>query len=80
MARKDEIFMSFLKHEIIQEQYNIPPADLPKTIQEGLDSKHAIIKTLAVVVENTEGPNNILTDKALYAQITQFLNLETNDY
>jgi len=73
MARKDDIFISFIKHELISEQYSLSAADLPNNLKEGLKSEHTIIKAIAIIVENTDGAN-FLADKALYAQITQFLN------
>jgi hypothetical protein len=73
MARKDDIFISFIKHELITEQYDLIKTDLPHNLKDGLKSEHSIIKAIALIVENTEGVNP-LSDKALYAQITQFLN------
>lgn len=73
MARKDDIFISFIKHELITEQYDLTETDLPHNLKDGLKSEHTIMKAIALIVENTEGVNP-LSDKALYAQITQFLN------
>ncbi|MEO7977695.1 hypothetical protein [Flavobacterium sp.] len=76
MARKDDIFISFIKHELIREQYNLTESDLPLNLKDGIKSDHTIIKAIALIVENTEGINP-LSDKALYGQITQFLNEAT---
>ena len=76
MARKDDIFISFIKHELITEKYNLSDEDLPQTLQQGLNSEHTIIKAIALIVESTEGINP-MSDKALYGQITQFLNEAT---
>lgn len=76
MARKDDIFVSFIKHELISEKYNISENDLPHNLKEGLNSKHTIIKAIALIVENTESLNPS-SEKALYGQITQFLNEAT---
>lgn len=73
MARKDDVFMSFIKHELISEKYDLKEDDMPNSIKEGLKSEHTIIKAIALIVENAEGINP-LSDKALYGQITQFLN------
>lgn len=73
MARKDDIFISFIKHELISEKYELTETDLPHNLKGGLKSEHAIIKAIALVVENTEGLNP-LADRSLYVQITQFLN------
>ncbi|WP_374175279.1 hypothetical protein [Flavobacterium tructae] len=76
MARKDDIFISFIKHELIREQYDLTESDLPLNLKDGIKSNHTIIKAIALIVENTEGINP-LSDKALYGQITQFLNEAT---
>lgn len=76
MARKDDIFISFIKHELIREQYDLTESDLPLNLKDGIKSDHTIIKAIALIVENTEGINP-LSDKALYGQITQFLNEAT---
>lgn len=73
MARKDEIYNSFLNHELIKEKYEIRKEDLPKSLREGLNSKNIIIKALALIVEDTESQNPS-SDKSLYSKITQFLN------
>ena len=73
MARKDEIYNSFLNHELIKEKYEIRKEDLPKSLREGLNSKNTIIKGLALIVEDTESQNPS-SDKSLYSKITQFLN------
>ena len=73
MARKDDIFISFISHELISEKYNISEAEIPNNLKDGLKSEHTIIKAIALIVDNTEGTNPMV-DKALYGQITQFLN------
>tara|TARA_R110000744_G_scaffold305286_2_gene413572 strand:+ start:1900 stop:2133 length:234 start_codon:yes stop_codon:yes gene_type:complete len=73
MARKDDVFKSFLEHELISEKYEIPKEDLPNKLSDGLNSKHVVIKAIALIVENTEALNPI-SDKAMYGKITQFLN------
>ena len=76
MARKDDIFISFIKDKLISEKYDLNESDLPYSLKDGLKSEHTIIKAIALIVENTEGVNP-LSDKALYGQITQFLNEAT---
>jgi len=76
MARKDDIFISFIKDKLISEKYDLNETDLPNNLKDGLKSEHTIIKAIALIVENTEGINP-LSDKALYGQITQFLNEAT---
>ena len=76
MARKDDIFISFIKDKLISEKYDLNESDLPYSLKDGLKSEHTIIKAIALIVENTEGVNP-LSDKAMYGQITQFLNEAT---
>lgn len=73
MARKDEIFKSFLKHDIIKEKYNVKESDLPSSIREGLVSEIPIIKSIALIVEGLESSIPV-TDAALRNSITQYLN------
>jgi len=73
MARKDEIYISFLKHELITEKYGLKEEELPCNLREGLESKNTIVKTLALIVDDTESLNPS-SDKSLYSKITQFLN------
>jgi hypothetical protein len=73
MAKKDEIFCSFLKHEILITKYSLKFSELPKTIREGINSDIPIIKAIALIVDGLESPVTI-TDTALRNQITQFLN------
>lgn len=71
MARKDDIFISFIKNELISNQFDI--INVPKNLREGLSSNDVIIKTIALIVENVE-KHNPDTEKSLYAKLTQFLN------
>jgi hypothetical protein len=73
MARKDEILMNFLEHNIIAEKYNIQPKELPKTVRDALNSKHPIVKAIALIVDQLE-PTYKITDSALRNLITQYLN------
>lgn len=73
MARKDDIFTSFISHDLVNEKYNIEDKEFPKNLNEGLKSNHSIIKAIALIVANTESINSS-SNKALYTQITQFLN------
>jgi hypothetical protein len=75
MARKDDIFLSFLKHNVINEKYEIPVSELPRNLTEGLVSKHVIVQTIALIVESMEKiPSD--TDKAIEIKIKQFLQKE----
>ena len=75
MARKDEIFASFLKHELLSSKYNLQQAEMLTTVRAGLSSDKTIIKAIALIVEGLDGCSP-LTDAALRSQIIQFLNNE----
>lgn len=73
MARKDDIFKSFLKHELLKEKYNINHNAHPSSISEALHSKIPIIKTIALIVDGLETIPPI-SDVELRNRITQYLN------
>lgn len=75
MARKDEIFKSFMCHELLISKYKLNMVDIPTTVRDALNSDKPIIKAIALIVEGSEG-SSPLTDNALRAQITQYLNSE----
>ncbi len=76
MARKDDIFVSFINHPIIKDKYGIEKSDLPNNLREGLSSKYLIIQTIALIVESQEKvPAD--SDKALDTKIRQFLQKES---
>jgi hypothetical protein len=72
MARKDDIFKSFLEHSIISEKYNLKTNEIPSTLKDGLSSKIPIIKAIALIVEGIESTIPV-TDAALRNSITQYL-------
>jgi hypothetical protein len=71
--RKDEIFNSFLSHEILANNYKLKNEILPNTVREALKSDVPIIKAIALIVDNIQGPNSI-TDASLRNLINQYLN------
>lgn len=75
MARKDDIFLSFINHPKIEKDYEINPKDLPGNLQDGLKSEKPIIRTIALIIKNSEG-NSAINDKALNNLIRQYLNEE----
>jgi hypothetical protein len=75
MARKDDIFKSFINHSIISEKYGIDNTTLPNTLREGLVSEHVIIQTIALIVDSQESiPAE--SNKALETKVRQFLQKE----
>ncbi|MFK7946305.1 MAG: hypothetical protein AB8G11_01855 [Saprospiraceae bacterium] len=73
MLKRDKILQSFLEHEIIKEKYSISKDDLPKKVFDAQKSKKAIIKTIALIVNDKESSLSS-DDKQLYRMITQYLN------
>lgn len=73
MTTKDRVLLSFLEHELITEKYKINKSELPKNLPEALDSKHTIIKAIALIIDGIETKTPI-SDIALRKQITAFLN------
>lgn len=76
MARKDDIFLSFIKHPIILEKYGIKETELPLNLIEGVNSDHVLIQAIALIVESLE-KEPADSDKALDTKIRQFLQRET---
>ena len=72
MARKDDILMSFLEHNILKEEYHLTKKELPQKVSEALDSTKPIVKTIALIVDYLESPIPI-TDAALRNLIIQSL-------
>ncbi|NDC30877.1 MAG: hypothetical protein EBZ58_08090 [Bacteroidetes bacterium] len=73
MARKDDILKSFLKHELLENKYELKKEELPTTVREALHSDKPIIKAIALIVEGLDGTSPV-TDPVLRNQVTQFLN------
>lgn len=75
MARKDDIFKSFINHPLIKDKYGIDQTELPLSLIEGVNSDHAIIQAIALIVESLE-KEPADSDKALDTKIRQFLQRE----
>lgn len=73
MARKDDIFKSFLTHEILENKYKLNQENIPNTIRHGLNSEIPIIKAIALIIDGLE-KNPTATDTELRNTILQFLN------
>jgi hypothetical protein len=71
--RKDKILCSFLSHEILASNYKLDKELLPKTVHDALISDIPIVKAIALIVDNLEGPNSV-TDSGLRNIINQYLN------
>jgi len=72
MARRDDIFGSFLEHPVLKEKYEIEPQELSISLAQGLQSDIPIIKSIAIIVDALEGKP--ISESALRNKITQYLN------
>ena len=73
MARKDEIFKSFINHDLLESKYGLNINEIPTTVREALNCDKPIIKAIALIVEGLDGTNPV-TDTTLRNQILQYLN------
>ncbi len=73
MARKDEILISFLNHDLLIAKHGLKKEDLPSTVRLALNSDKAIVKAIALIVEGLDG-NMPVTDAVLRNQVIQYLN------
>jgi len=73
MARKDDLFVSFLTHHMLRYKYKLDSEKTPQTVREGLKSTIPIVKAIALIVENLEAPQPP-ADKDLRTLILQYLN------
>ena len=73
MARKDDIFKSFIAHELLESKYELNIEELSLTVREALNSDQPIVKAIALIVEGLDGTSPV-TDSVLRNQVTQFLN------
>ncbi|MBT6170169.1 MAG: hypothetical protein HOH98_05400 [Flavobacteriaceae bacterium] len=71
MNRKDKILNNFLNHKLLKEKYNYDHKET--SINTALKSKTKIIKTIAMIIHNSEDSNKV-SDNELKNQITRFLN------
>jgi len=72
MARKDDNYLSFIGHELIQENYGIPKSELPKNLKEGLVSEHKILKSIALIVSAMED-GQTSTERSVYDMVSKYL-------
>ena len=73
MARKDDILINFLQHDLLKSKYELTDNDIPNSMQSALKSSKPIIKAIALIVDNLENPIPI-TDNSLRNLVTQYLN------
>lgn len=73
MARKDQIFESFLKHDLLKDKYGLDESKLNINLRVAVKSDVAIIHVIAIIVESLEKPHKE-TNSAIRNMITQYLD------
>lgn len=73
MAAKDDILVSFLKHEVFISKYGLVQSEFPSTLRDALQSDKPIIKAIALIVDGLEKSSPV-TDNELRSSVLQFLN------
>jgi hypothetical protein len=75
MAKKDDIFISFMKHELIKSKYELNSEDIPSNVREAKNSNIPIVKIIAEIVDTIDGiDSEKKTDQQTYDIITRFLS------
>jgi len=73
MARKEEIFQSFLNNCILKDKYELGKHDLDITLAQALNSKVPIIRSIAIIVDSMEKTRRE-SDSSIRNTITHYLN------
>ena len=74
--KRDDILEKLLDHDVIRSKYEIN--DIPNSFHKAASSKHLIVKTLAMVVDEMEKPEaDRASDNGLYEKVKQFLNVNS---
>ncbi len=73
MARKDDIFKSFLEHDVLKSKYKLSDDDLNITLRQSLSSNIPIIKAIGLIVDASEKEKRD-SDQTIHRLITQHLN------
>lgn len=76
MAKKDEIFKSFMKHELLKEKYGIDKKDIPDTVREAKNSYIPIIKIIGEIVDTIDSSVEAdkKTEQQTYDLLTRYLS------
>ncbi len=73
MARKDDIFRSFMEHPIVHEKWEQQSEPIPETVRDGLRSNVPLVMSIALLVEELEA-DDAISDKTLFTKLTAQLN------
>lgn len=76
MAKKDEIFKSFVTHELLKEKYGITSNTIPSTVREAKNSDIPIIKIFGEIVDSIDSNLDAdkKTDQQTYDLLTRYLS------
>jgi hypothetical protein len=76
MAKKDGIFKSFMKHELLKGKYAIDNNNIPDTVKDAKNSNIPIIKIIGELVESIESNVDAdrKTDAQTYDLLTRYLS------
>lgn len=75
MAKKDEIFNSFMEHELLRSKYELKSEDIPRNLREAKNSNIPIVKVIAEIVDTIDGiDSEKKTDQQTYDILTRYLS------
>ena len=76
MAKKDEIFKSFMKHELLKDKYGIDYNNIPNTVREAKNSNIPIIKIIGEIVDSIDSSieDDKKTEHQTYDLLTRYLS------
>lgn len=75
MAKKDDIFNSFMEHELLKTKYELKSEDIPSNVREAKNSNIPIIKLIAEIVDTIDGiDSEKKTDQQTYDLLTRYLS------
>ena len=75
MAKKDEIFNSFMEHELLKTKYELNREDIPSNVREAKNSNIPIVKLIAEIVDTIDGiDSEKKTDQQAYDILTRYLS------
>lgn len=76
MAKKDEIFKSFMKHELLKSKYDIKNSNVPDTVKDAKNSNIPVIKIIGELIDSIDGNLDAdrKTDSQTYDLLTRYLS------
>lgn len=75
MAKKDEIFNSFMEHELLKTKFELNREDIPSNVREAKNSNIPIVKLIAEIVDTIDGiDSEKKTEQQTYDLLTRYLS------